>query len=223
MSADETRETSVAAVALMLRAAAGAWLDRAGVGEQAASLGRALPPMSDAFDSAGWIGWCLAGLAVFEHGPPTSRIAVREAIRIVVVLAMLRTAGNVTHAARQLGTSRRTLRERLASFGCYPWSEFLASCESRPHAARPRSIEHGRERFLEPFRLVVPGEEPEVIEDGTTGVVVFKLEDSPLRCGPAWLGRGERTERLFRGLWVHRDTAEQYAREHGHDFRDDGL
>jgi len=223
MSAGETRETSVAAVALMLRAAAGARLDRAGVGELAASLGRALPPMSDAFDSAGWIGWCSAGLAVFEHGPPTSRIAVREAIRIVAVLAMLRTAGNLTHAARQLGTSRRSFRERLVSLGCYPWSEFLASCEPRPHTTtRPLPIEDGRARLLEPYRPVVPGEEPEVIEDGTAGVVVFKLEDSPLRIGPAWLCRGERMELLFRGMWEHRDTAEQYAREHGHDFRDDG-
>jgi len=115
------RGASIAAVALILRAAAGSMLDRAGVGELAASFGRPLPPMRDCFDSAGWIGWCLAGLVVFEDGPPTSRLAAREAVRVVVVLSMLRVAGNVTHAADQLGTSRRSVRQRLAAFGLYPW------------------------------------------------------------------------------------------------------
>jgi hypothetical protein len=82
----------------------------------------------------------------------------------------------------------------------------------------------GRRQLLEPFRPLEPGETPEVVEDGTKGEVVFKLEDAVLYCGPAWLGRGRgtRLERLFQGRWVHHDTAEAYAREHGHDFRGDG-
>jgi len=79
----------------------------------------------------------------------------------------------------------------------------------------------GRRQLLEPFRSLEPGEAPEVVEDGTMGTVRFKSED-PEFGGPAWLLRGGRSERLFGGRWVDYRVAQAYAREHGHEFCDDG-
>lgn len=61
---------------------------------------------------------------------------------------------------------------------------------------------------------------PDVVEDGTHGVVWFTpLEGDGV--GPAWLERGDQSERLFRGWWVDRATVEAYAGEYGHDFHCD--
>lgn len=121
MTAGEPRALSPAAAATILCAMLGLEPGLVGVGDVAAALGRTLPPIDQTLDSEGFIAWCLTGLVIFEGAPPSTRVAVHEAQRVVMVLAMLRTRGNITHAARALDTSRRRLRETLRSVGLYPW------------------------------------------------------------------------------------------------------
>jgi hypothetical protein len=117
----ERRDTSPAEIATILRAVVGLPPDEAMPGELAASLGRSLPAAVHAVDVEGWIAWCLVGLLVFGDERPAMRRARTEAHRVLAVLAMIRTGGNITHAAKGLGTSRRVLRERLKGAGLYPW------------------------------------------------------------------------------------------------------
>ena len=70
--------------------------------------------------------------------------------------------------------------------------------------------------LLAPFEPFVPGEEPEMIEDGTKGVMTFKFETED--AGPAWLHRDGRSERLFRGRWVDLSIIQAYARRYGQNF-----
>jgi DNA-binding transcriptional LysR family regulator len=91
-------------------------------------------PAPRAVDATAWIAWALAGLYACalpseiaegeeSRGPwvPPIRVMVREARRAAVVLAMVRHAGNFTHAAKALGTSRKALRDTLKAAGLYPW------------------------------------------------------------------------------------------------------
>lgn len=50
------------------------------------------------------------------------RHVVAEARRVAVVVAMHRYGGNLSNAAKALGTSRRALRETLKGAGLYPWA-----------------------------------------------------------------------------------------------------
>lgn len=104
--------------------------------EGAEITGRAAPT---AVDATAWIGWALAGLyacalpsglaedededALRNRGPwvPSIRGMVKEARRTAVVVAMHRHDGNLSRAAKALGTSRRSLRETLRAAGLYPW------------------------------------------------------------------------------------------------------
>lgn len=101
--------------------------------EHAASLGQ---PLHDtlAIDSGAWVAWCLAGLQACAVPPETTsaqerpdpwappiRVMVNAARGAAVAIAMLRHDGNLTRAAKSLGTSRRALREALKQAGLYPW------------------------------------------------------------------------------------------------------
>lgn len=111
-----------------------------------------------ALDVDAWLLWVEAGLALFSRPlldvdesmdrlteSQASQLGIRtvvgEARRVMVALAMLRHSGNLTHAAKELGTSRRALREQLKTAGLYPWSHVLAAAYQR--SRRPREAEVG--------------------------------------------------------------------------------
>lgn len=90
-------------------------------GEAAASYRRPLPPLVRSLDAGGWIGWCLAGLLVFGEGSPRLTRIRLEAKRVALALAIVRTRGGISGAARLLGTSRKVVRENLVRLGLHPW------------------------------------------------------------------------------------------------------
>lgn len=90
-------------------------------GELAATLGRSFPSAVRGLDAEGWLAWCLSGLLVFEGGEPTIARARFESRRTVTALALLRSRGNLSRAARSLGKSRKGLRDSLREFELYPW------------------------------------------------------------------------------------------------------
>ncbi len=113
-----------------------------------------------ALDVDAWLLWVEAGLALFSRPllaadegmdrlteSQASQLGIRtvvgQARRVMVALAMLRHSGNLTHAAKDLGTSRRALREQLKTAGLYPWSDVLAAPghqrSRRPSEARAGS------------------------------------------------------------------------------------
>jgi len=51
----------------------------------------------------------------------------------------------------------------------------------------PDEVKYSCGDLLAPFGPFMPGQEPEVIEDGTKGVATFKFETED--AGPAWLHR----------------------------------
>jgi hypothetical protein len=128
------RDLPAAEVAAFLRSLVG--LPPA-VGEGAVDGKRPAPRTVDA---SAWIGWALAGLYACalpgeldededddrarRRGPwvPPIRRLVAEARRVAVVVAMHRHGGNLSSAAKALGTSRRALRESLKVAGLYPWA-----------------------------------------------------------------------------------------------------
>jgi DNA-binding protein Fis len=69
------------------------------------------------------------------RGPwvPAMGLALGEAERVVLALAMLRHDGNITRVARMLGTSRRTVRESLKAAGLYPWRRDMAERSDHHH------------------------------------------------------------------------------------------
>ncbi|MEX1365264.1 MAG: helix-turn-helix domain-containing protein [Nannocystaceae bacterium] len=79
---------------------------------------------SSALDEEAWLAWCIAGLSLFDrHDPPTLRSAVAEARRVSMTMAMTRAGGNLSAAARTLGTSRKALRDNLRALSMYPWPD----------------------------------------------------------------------------------------------------
>jgi hypothetical protein len=104
--------------------------------EDAATLKRPFPkPL--VIDAGAWVAWCLAGLHVWGRvdlrsphdgegkGPSWMEVISAEAERVTAVLAMMRTHGNLTHAAERLRFSRRALRQRLKAAGMHPWPAAL--------------------------------------------------------------------------------------------------
>jgi hypothetical protein len=83
-------------------------------GEGAATRGFTLPTVADALDLGAWLAWALAGLPLFVCKPlPSMEETVATARRVVLGLAVERTGGNVTHAAKLLQVSRLTVRHYL--------------------------------------------------------------------------------------------------------------
>jgi len=119
----ELRDVIPDEVAGCLRAMLGLAPDDPARGEQAAYLGRSLPAVVHGLDASAWIAWCMAGLPLFGGRLPTVRLVKVSASRVVMALAMLQTGGNISAAARMLGTSRRALRDGLRRMGRYPWRE----------------------------------------------------------------------------------------------------
>lgn len=98
-------------------------------------------------DVDAWLVWAEAGLALFvtsssaEAGEeeseeqrgvrcsamPSLNAIIGEARRIAIVVAMVRSGGNLSHAAEELGTSRSALRVQLRAAGLYPWDRVLDS------------------------------------------------------------------------------------------------
>jgi hypothetical protein len=99
-------------------------------GEAAASYQRPLPPLVRSLDTGGWIAWCLAGLVIFGEGSPTLATIRCESKRVALALAIVRTRGCISDAARMLGSSRKVVRENLAAVGLQPWA--ARRIESRP-------------------------------------------------------------------------------------------
>lgn len=97
-------------------------------------------------DGNAWLAWMNMGLALFataetglgeqdegtkqaaREAPPVPalRVVVSGASEVAIVLAMVRYDGNLTYAARALGTSRRSLRQRLKTAGLYPWKDVVS-------------------------------------------------------------------------------------------------
>ncbi len=110
-------------LALVLRVALGLPPERPTLGEQAASRALTLPSVFLRVDAGALIAWCLAGVALFAEGFPTMKRLRAESGRVVLALAMLRTTGNISAAARVLHCSRKVLRDNLQRVGLYPWDE----------------------------------------------------------------------------------------------------
>jgi hypothetical protein len=102
--------------------------------DDAAALGRGPSHPVGLVDPSAWIVWGLAGLDACavpseiidvqgrrDPWVPPIRVMVREARRAAIVIAMHRHRGNMTHAAKALGTSRRLVRDALKAAGLYPW------------------------------------------------------------------------------------------------------
>ncbi len=107
----------------MLRAVLGLAPDEPTAEEQVAELLEVVPTTLHGLDVGAWIAWSVAGLSLFVGKPKTVREAQAETKRIILTLGMLRADGNISIAAREIGTSRRMLREGLRRFGLYPWAE----------------------------------------------------------------------------------------------------
>lgn len=88
-------------------------------GEAAASYRRALPPSVQALDVGGWIAWCLVGLPLFGGGFPTLARIRAESKRVALALAIVRSQGSISAAARTLNASRKVVRDNLRAFGIY--------------------------------------------------------------------------------------------------------
>lgn len=115
----ERRTVVVASMRTTLRSALGCNPHRAAPGENVAFIGRELPETIDKLDVGAWIAWSLCGLELFAGAPPSSKHAASECRRIVLALAMLRAGGNISEAARLVGSSRKVLREHLRRLGLY--------------------------------------------------------------------------------------------------------
>ncbi len=66
--------------------------------------------------------WVSVGANLFQGGLPSMAALRRESKRFAVSLAMTRSGGNLSQAARMLCIQRKPLREALQSVGLYPWS-----------------------------------------------------------------------------------------------------
>lgn len=126
---------SATAIATVLRAALGLAPDEPTSREQAATLGLVLPLSLDELDAGAWIAWSVAGLSLFSGRALTVRQAQAESKRIILALAMLEADGNISIAARTIGTSRRCLREGLRTFGLYPWRGLVGEPDGQERPA----------------------------------------------------------------------------------------
>ncbi|MCH9682904.1 MAG: hypothetical protein K0V04_15815 [Deltaproteobacteria bacterium] len=68
---------------------------------------------------------------------PGIRQARLEAQGLVAGLGMVRAGGNLSEAARQLGISRKVLRDHLRRAGLYPWPLSPAKASSEVRKASP--------------------------------------------------------------------------------------
>lgn len=191
-------------IVIFLRALLGEPDDQPTPDELAASIPRLLPPGPRRLHAAASLAWSLVGHRLFADEIPNMDRVRAEPMHVPITLAMLHT-NNISAAARMLGTSRRALRDGLHRLGVYPWYRAWRDGRSKPAPGLTFALR----------------ELPDVVEDGTRGVVWFKLQGQT-GVGPAWLERGDRSDRLFRGWWVDRETVETYARENGHDFHCEG-
>ena len=134
----ELRDVAPGDVARFLRAMLGLPPGQPAPGELAATVRRSMPAVVRGLDAGGWIAWCLAGMAVFTEGPRPLMSRVRaESKRLVVSVAMLRSAGNLSRAAKTLGTSRKVLRDNLRAAGLYPWLYVVTDGVGCDEAAPP--------------------------------------------------------------------------------------
>jgi hypothetical protein len=117
----ERRDVEPDDVAEKLRCMLGLSPHEPAPGEAAASYRRPLPPMVHALDTGGWIAWCLVGLTLFGERSPALDTVRRESKRVALALAILRTRGGISAAARMLGASRKVVRENLVALGLHPW------------------------------------------------------------------------------------------------------
>lgn len=116
------RDTTPSEVATTLRSLLRLSPDRAAPGEHAAFHDRPIPLFIRDLDAGGWIAWCMAGLLIFNRDRSLLDHTRRESIRVVAGLAMVRSHGNISAAARMLGTTRKVLRDNLIRLGLYPWA-----------------------------------------------------------------------------------------------------
>lgn len=186
---------------IFLRALIGESADQPTPEELVTSINRLLPPGPRRLYAALSLAWSIVGYRLFAHEIPDMAQVRAESWPVPTTLAMLLTS-NISAAARMLGISRRALRDGLRRIGVHPWHRRWRDGQGEPA--------HGPAFMLR--------ELPDVVEDGTQGVVWFEREGQH-NVGPARLERGDRSDRLFRGWWVDRDTVAAYARAHGHNFR----
>lgn len=118
----ELRNVEPDDVAEKLRGMLGLAPEQPAPGEAAASYQRPLPPLVRSLDAGGWIAWCLAGLVIFGEGSPALATIRCESKRVALALAIVRTRGCISDAARMLGSSRKVVRENLAAVGLQPWA-----------------------------------------------------------------------------------------------------
>jgi DNA-binding NtrC family response regulator len=77
-----------------------------------------LPDVLPSVDLPAWLAWSLAGLSLFSPPElPPLRTATAEARRVLLVLALDRTTGNISRSAALLGISRHALRGHLDAAG----------------------------------------------------------------------------------------------------------
>ena len=102
----------------LLRAAVGLHLDDPPSGEPTSTTAESAAEAILNVDTGAWLSWSLAGLRLFATPQvPSLRVTTTVARRVVLEIAIDRTGGNITHMARCLGSSRRTVRENLRRTG----------------------------------------------------------------------------------------------------------
>lgn len=109
-------------------------------GEESASWPQPSPqPQPTTVDPGAWIAWCMVGLPLFDGTRlPPLRLALSQARRMLLALAMLRGRGTITRAAASLQLSRKVLRDNLRALGLYPWPEQATQPPARtPGPQRP--------------------------------------------------------------------------------------
>lgn len=110
----QRRDVSVAPLLVTLRSALGLPPHELAPGERAASRGRHLPPLVEGVDAGARIACSLVGLSLFSlEASPKLRNLLGEAKRMLLALAMERTAGNISHVGAMLGICRRIARDIL--------------------------------------------------------------------------------------------------------------
>lgn len=153
LSEQDRRGVSVQQVQAALRAVR-AWVG----GAVADGNGRVQGVGRARLDMDAWLVWAEVGLDLFvtpspaedseeagekRHLPGVAALnlntIVGEARRIAIVVAMVRARGNLSHAAKDLGTSRNALRGQLKAAGLYPWDRVM---EQLGHDAGGAPTEH---------------------------------------------------------------------------------
>lgn len=82
----------------------------------------ALPSAVEDVDANALTAWVVYGAILFgNRSTPSLRERKETARAAMASLAMHRSGGNLSEAARQTGTSRKVLREALRLAGLHPW------------------------------------------------------------------------------------------------------